>query len=170
MTNRNIYFFVDVPHLLKLVRNWYLDTDFVLPDKTEISSVPVRKLVHQTKKLEISSCHKLISKHIDCEKFQRQNVLLATQLMSNTTACALRRYNICDEPLRFLAADFIKLTNDWFDVMNSRCPNASLHLQCGYGVHLEEQKRVLERYIETMEHIRCKPNEKKGTFANCKES
>lgn len=161
ITKRNIYFFADVPHLLKLIRNWFLDTGFVLPDKSQITSQPLRQLVQDTKNLEISACHKLTSRHINCEKFQRQNVALAAQTMSNTTACALRRYDVSDEPLRLLAANFIKLTNDWFDVMNSRVPNASIHLQCGYGIHKDEQKPVLEKYIETMQQIRCNEKKKK---------
>ncbi|KAB0804485.1 hypothetical protein PPYR_01455 [Photinus pyralis] len=32
VTNENIYYFPDVPHLLKLTRNWLVDTGFVLSD------------------------------------------------------------------------------------------------------------------------------------------
>jgi len=57
----------------------------------------------------------------------RQKVKLATQLLSNTTASAIRRchhfgleiYNACE------TADFILLANDWFDVYNVRLSTAS---------------------------------------------
>ena len=41
---------------------------------------------------DISSCYKLTKLHLNCEKTQRQNVKLAAQLFSNTTATALKHY------------------------------------------------------------------------------
>lgn len=155
ITQRNLYFFADVPHLLKLIRNWYIDGGFVTSGGTHISPEPLKMFVNNTSELEISSCYKLTPKHINCEKFKRQNVLLAAQVMSNTVACALRRYEVCDEAKRMSAADFIKSTNDWFDVMNSRIPNSSLELQCGYGLHLINQRNSLLKYIKIIRDMKC---------------
>lgn len=42
MENKNIFFFADVPHLLKLVRNWLLDTGFLLENGKEIGKIPLQ--------------------------------------------------------------------------------------------------------------------------------
>lgn len=155
VTSKNIYFLADVPHLLKLIRNWLLDVGFILEDGTFVSSGPIKALVNQTQNIEISSCHRLTPKHVNCEKFERQNVKLAAQVMSNTTACALRRYDVDDAVKRHATADFIQHTNDWFDIMNSRVPNTSIDLQCGYGIKLEKQKEKLIKYMTVIENMKC---------------
>lgn len=170
ITNQNVYFFADVPHLLKLVRNWFIDTGFKLSDGSLIHSEPVKTLVYGTKETEISSTYKLTPKHVECVKFERQNVRLAAQLMSHSTACALRRYEVGDETLKIKVADFIELTNNWFDVMNSYVPITSNDLNCAYGMKMEKQKDVLLEYgkvIESMETIpKDKPTHSKNSHEN----
>lgn len=91
VTKKPVYFFADIPHLLKLLRNWFLDTGFVLQDNTVINKNPVKSLLENTRS-EINSCFKLTPLHLNCERSQRQNVKLAAQLFSNTTATALKHY------------------------------------------------------------------------------
>lgn len=91
ITKNPIYFFADAPHLLKLLRNWFLDSGFVLKDGTKICKDCVRDLIEATRS-EINSCLKLSPLHINVEKTQRQNAKLAAQLFSNTTATALKLY------------------------------------------------------------------------------
>ena len=52
----------------------------------------------------------------------RQKVKLAAQLLSNTTANAIRRcYSLGIEIYEAIeTADFFQLVNDWFDVLNSK--------------------------------------------------
>lgn len=90
-TNDKMYYFADAPHLLKLTRNWLIDTGFVLSDGSNVNSTPLKELLKITKS-EISTCHKLSEKHIECVKAERQNVGLAAQLLSHSVATALCHY------------------------------------------------------------------------------
>ncbi|KAJ8882429.1 hypothetical protein PR048_014237 [Dryococelus australis] len=47
--------------------------------------------------LEVRSCHKLSTLLVECEKTQRQKVRLATELLSHTTATAIRKYSKQEE-------------------------------------------------------------------------
>lgn len=57
---RNIVFIPDAPHVLKLVRNWLLDTGFNLGGKI-INKQPLEALV-SIASTELSVCHKIIIK------------------------------------------------------------------------------------------------------------
>lgn len=72
-TNTRIYMFADVPHLLKLIRNWLIDTGFTLKDGIIVNKSCLEALL-KLDSAEIKVCHNLTDAHIHCEKFQRQNV------------------------------------------------------------------------------------------------
>lgn len=148
-----IYFFADVPHLLKLIRNWLFDTGFVLKDGTFILKNSLKDLV-ESSNTEVSSCHKLTQNHITCEKTQRQNVLLAAQVFSNTTATALKRYLPGDKKLSQNLAEFIELIGTWFDILNSYTPEASVPTKRPYGGS-PTQIEVLHEAKDTFQTMRC---------------
>jgi len=56
----NDYYFADAPHLLKLIRNWLIDTGFVLSDGSNVDSTPLKELLKLTNS-EVFICHKLIN-------------------------------------------------------------------------------------------------------------
>jgi hypothetical protein len=80
ISNNNIFVFADVPHLLKLIRNWLLDTGFLLEDGSLINKNPLEELLKLTD-TEVNVCYKLSKKHIECSGPQRQNVRLAVELL-----------------------------------------------------------------------------------------
>lgn len=80
----------DAPHLIKLVRNWLLDTGFTFNNNV-INKEPLEALLKMMT-TELNVCHKLSKEHLTCEGPQRQKVKLATQLLSHTTATALKHY------------------------------------------------------------------------------
>lgn len=84
----NIICVPDAPHLLKLVRNWLLDTGFTLNNKV-INKEPLEALVKMMS-VELNVCHKLSKEHLTYEGTQRQKVKLAAQLLSHITAAALK--------------------------------------------------------------------------------
>lgn len=154
-TNNKIYYFADVPHLLKLIRNWFLDHGFVLEDGRRIVKDPVRSLI-ELATTEISSCYKISQLHITCEKAQRQNVALAAQLMSNTTATALKRYLPGgNKQLAENVSEFFELINNWFDIMNSYTPSTPIKTKTPYGKDLELQNEILEKVKETFKTMRA---------------
>lgn len=91
VTQEEIVFMADVPHLLKLLRNWLLDTGFVLQNGEKISKSPLEALLKLKDNSEVTAAHKLTELHLTCQRAQRQNVRLAAQLISHTTATALLR-------------------------------------------------------------------------------
>ncbi|KAK3918432.1 Transposable element P transposase [Frankliniella fusca] len=53
LSDEKIHFFGYAPHCLKLVRNWLLDTGFLLPDGSVVRKDPLEKLLNH---VEVSSC------------------------------------------------------------------------------------------------------------------
>lgn len=112
-----IFVFSDVPHLIKLIRNWLLDYGFLLPNGTLITKKPLEELLEKHGGTEISSIFKLTPRHLNCKRNERQNVRLATQLLSSTVAASLNRY-VATEEAEELSKIIVRI-DKWFDVMNS---------------------------------------------------
>jgi hypothetical protein len=119
LTGSKIYFFADVPPLLKLIRNWLLDSEFVFHG-SKINKDILHELISSNEK-EISSCFKLTMNHLTVEGPKRQNVRIAAELLSHTTATALRHY-YPENTSAVAAASFLELVNTWYDIMNSYKP------------------------------------------------
>jgi hypothetical protein len=115
-----IYWFPDPPHLLKCLRNHFLDDGFALQDGNIVDATELRTLIKANTE-EVSSVFKLRSILIDCTGTERQNVSFATNLLSHTSATAIRRY-FSKEYLdkADVTANFIEQVDSWFDVMNSK--------------------------------------------------
>ena len=88
---------------------------------------------------ELKIHHKLLPIHFTCKNSTRQRVRLAAQLLSHTTATAVR----CLLPDKTNLADWIDLFDAWFDILNSRIPCHTNKMACGFGIHLEEQSAIL---------------------------
>lgn len=164
-SKKNIYVFADAPHLLKLTRNWLLDTGFIFGDGTVINKEPLEKLVNYTD-FELNVSFKISHAHLNCEKTQRQNVRLASELLSHTTATALKHYNISlGRKLAIDTGNFIELVNSWFDVMNSYRANVPFFpIKCGYGLHLESQNFILDKMYDTVKNMLCTGKTSLQTF------
>ncbi|KAE8741600.1 hypothetical protein FOCC_FOCC012893 [Frankliniella occidentalis] len=150
LENEKIYFFGDAPHCLKLVRNWLVDTGFFLPDGSIVNKDPLERLFNQ---VEVSSCFKLTSRHIKCEKTERQSVRLAAELISQSTSTALRRYFPNDESATKLAS-VIETINGWFDIFNSYILY-DVPLKSAYGTNLEIQEKCLDEMTTLMSGMKC---------------
>lgn len=162
VTKEKIYFFADGPHLLKLIRNWLIDTGYILKNGKLVVVAPIKRLI-DTANTEISSCHKLTNQHLNCEKTMRQNVGLACQLLSNTTATALKRYFPGDE-LAENVAEFIELVSSWFDTMNSYTPFPSIPTKLPFGKNFDQQNDILNKIIDSFSTMRCVSKTSMQTF------
>lgn len=154
-TGREIVYIPDGPHALKLIRNWLLDTGFLLND-SPINKKPLEALINKTT-TELSVCHKLTPGHLSCEGPQRQKVNLATQLLSHTTATALIHYKPIED-IRLIedTSNFIELVNNWFDLINVSHPNnKTTPFKAPYGFFLEEQDALLDKMYKTFLSMRC---------------
>lgn len=122
-----------------------------MEDQTFIDPKPFETLVSHT---ELSINFRLTTNHITCKGSDRQNVSLATQLLSHTSATALRVYQK-EDPAALRLADFISLVNSWFDVMNSRTILENQDLKKPFGLCLEKQINILNEMFTMVSGMRC---------------
>lgn len=154
-TKNRIYVFADVPHLLKLLRNWFLDNGFILSNGEVLNKNPVKTLLEMIR-TEINSCYKLRQLHLKCEKAQRQNVRLAAQLFSNTIATALKQYLPGeDQSCARNVGEFFQLVNTWFDIMNSYTPITNIPSKKPYGLNIDFQNKALNDMLMTISGKLC---------------
>ncbi len=159
-SSREIFVFQDVPHLLKLIRNHILDEGIFVDGSTaKICRADFQEIL-DANKTEFNILHKLKDIHIHCNGSQRQRVRMAAQVLSHTTATALKMLN----PEKKNQSKFINLINDWFDVLNSRTKFNTNKLSCGFGVHFNEQSEIIRNMIHSAETFKCDSNRKVFPF------
>jgi len=73
---------------MKLVRNHLIDSGFVLPNNKYIGKQVIQEVVSLNKG-DLSCVHKITDRHLNAIGSQRQNVKLATQVLSNSMAKAI---------------------------------------------------------------------------------
>jgi len=91
ITGQRIHVFADIPHLIKLCRNNYLDHGFILKDNEKETFIGINTL---NELIEISPQglklpYKLSHSYLNCTGPMRQKVKLASQLFSNTVSTAV---------------------------------------------------------------------------------
>lgn len=104
-------------------------------------------------KSDMSIVYKLTEKHLTVHDAGRQKVKLAAQLLSNTTASAIRRVHALGYELRnpLNTADFIELVNNWFDIFNSKLFKAqNTATKKPFGKQLKEQEEFLVNVTNIM--------------------
>ena len=138
-SNSNVFFFADVPHLLKLTRNHVLDHGLKTPTGT-LDKLLFEKLVASDSN-ELKLCPKLNRSHIDIPKMSqsRQRVRPAAELFSTRASKAIEFLF----PEEKNGAANIRIVDNFFDVFNSRIPYADKPMRCGYGLNLEQQNSAL---------------------------
>ena len=150
---RDVHVFADVPHMVKLLRNHYLDRGFVLPSGAQFVREDLEELYNEVDPItnELRLDRKLTDAHFNCKGSARQRVYLATELFSKTTADMLA----AARPEKAEQAAFVRLVNDAFDVLNSRIPDDPKNrMKSGYGKHEEEQNRILDRMLNMITKMR----------------
>jgi len=150
VTGKPIYCFADPPHLIKLLRNNLFDSGFRLQDGTLIEKkVFVDLSLYNNREHRV--CHKFTSGHLDVVGAERMNVRVACETISRSVASAIEMYF----PRKRRVAEFIRLANDFFDIMNSRIKNDPIKLKRSFGVHLESQTRILDQFYIEILNMRC---------------
>lgn len=150
-TNREIFVFADAPHLLKLIRNNFLDHGFVLDNGQYVLSQCVQQLIAHSRS-DIKVTHRLSSKHINVKGPHRMKVKLAAQLLSETTAKTLRYFGRKGYLSKDWDAtsDFILLADSWFDAFNSRLSYDKKESRNAYGTDLPRQNQILSKMENTV--------------------
>lgn len=87
--NEKIFSFADVPHLIKLLRNHFIDEGFTINGKNVQKDI-ILKLLEETSG-DLSITHKISNAYLTFTGAKRQKVKLATKLFSHTVAQAITR-------------------------------------------------------------------------------
>lgn len=106
-----VHVFADVPHLVKLIRNHFVDHGFIVKDK-EINKTIIEDLLDVTNTSELRITHKISKESLNVQGAARQKVKLATKLFSHTISMAITRcgtMGILKQPNWVECADFFKL-------------------------------------------------------------
>lgn len=114
---------------------------------------PLSKDEPQFRNVELNAMFKLSVKHIKVVGAERQNVRLAAELLSHTTAVNLRRH-FGEYEEAMLLAEIIEKVNLWFDVMNSYQIKQNVPSKKCYGMDLENQNRILDDMAELIREMR----------------
>lgn len=112
--NKKNYVFADVPHLVKLLRNNFVDHGFIV-DGVEIKKNIVEELILKTNdKSDLSVAFKISLANLNVKGAERQKVKLATKLFSHTISKAIYRAGSLGElstPNWIKCSEFFKLVN-----------------------------------------------------------
>lgn len=89
--DQKIFVFADIPHLIKLLRNHYLDQGFIIND-FEINKGIIQELLRTTTATgDLNIAHSISMEHLEVKGAQRQKVKLATKLFSNKVSKSIER-------------------------------------------------------------------------------
>ncbi len=151
--DKRIWVFHDVPHLLKLLRNHFLDSGIKLIDGTVITETDIQELLDKDCS-ELKVAFHLTSAHINLSGRGRQHVRTAAQLFSNRTSNALD-YVVGKTAM----AKFFRIINNGFDVLNSRRPVDDNQLKSAFGLNLFNlQNSALAEMKRAVYHMRVGKN------------
>ncbi|XP_050497997.1 transposable element P transposase isoform X1 [Diabrotica virgifera virgifera] len=156
----NVYVFADVPHLLKLIRNHFVDEGFIFNGK-ELNKDCVESVIDATTGSDLKITHKIDKEKLNVRGAHRQRVKYAAKLFSHTVSKAISRCGMLglinqDENWTELA-DVFKLVNDWFDIFNVSVPVSDTRTRNrAYGLALEGQNNILQRMSEMVATMRVK--------------
>lgn len=125
----------------------------LLINKASTLNRPFDSEQKESNNIELNAMFKLSLKHITVAGSERQNVRLAAQLLSHTTATNLRRH-FGDYTEAVLLAEIIDVIDKWFDIMNSHQIYQSVGFKKCYGQSLKEQDDALDDMVALMNEIR----------------
>ncbi|EFN72296.1 Transposable element P transposase, partial [Camponotus floridanus] len=155
--NAKIFVFADVPHLLKLLRNWLIDKGLLLLNCSEPFTAAVfQAIIDMNKDGDLHVAHRITQRILDARNSLRQAVRPAAQIWSHTAAKAIkwageRGILKVREYAKF--SDFVSTVNNWFDVHNSQQKYGAHPGVNGFGVDIEKQEQsliLMTLYVENM--------------------
>lgn len=147
-----VFVFNDGPHLLKLIRNHFLDHGFLVNGKLVSKGCIEKALsVHENKDLKV--LFKITQTHLDVSGSNRQKVSTAAKLFSKTTArailwCGMHGYLTQDN--YDVTSEFMESVDAWFDVFNSKVSRGYGPGKEPYGLNLKRQNEILNNMTNTM--------------------
>jgi hypothetical protein len=158
LKNSKIFVFTDIPHLLKLLRNWFIDDGFLLqqcskPFKAEV----MQAIIDIGNSGDLRVAHRLTQRILDARHTLRQAVKPAAQIWSHTVAKAIKwagDNGLINVPDYKKFSDFVSIVNKWFDVQNSHQKYGAHQGVNGYGVSIDNQEMVLQLMNSYIQNLR----------------
>lgn len=96
---------------------------------------------------EFNSLFRLTKRHILCRQSERQNVRLASELLSHTTSVNLKRH-FGDYSEAAMLSTIIDIIDRWFNVMNSHNLNETIDIKKCLGLSAKLQWDSLQEMRE----------------------
>lgn len=154
--SKQVFVFADSPHLIKLLRNHFIDNGFEINGKY-VNVRPIDDLL-RLEKSDLKINHKVTETHLNVSNAARQKVKYAVQLFSNSVSSCLRWCAMTGKlssPNVLDCADFFKTVNDWFDLYNVHCTKEDLRsTKQAYGLKINEQNKVLDNMTDIINNMR----------------
>ncbi|XP_071525284.1 transposable element P transposase [Panulirus ornatus] len=163
---RQIYAFADAPHLLRLIRNNFLDYGFKMADGKLVNSECVREMIARSKG-DLKVPHRLSHKHIRVRGANRRNVKLAAHLISERTGKSLKYFGergLLHSKDWDRTSDFILLTDAWFDLFCARVMYDGNETRNAYGTDVENQNLIVSKMMEVIESMNVCGHQEKFRF------
>lgn len=88
--NEKVFVLADVPHLIKLIRNNFVDHGFSINNKL-IKKDIIEQAINATSASDLKITHKITLEQLNVAGPQRQKVKYATKLFSHTISSAISR-------------------------------------------------------------------------------
>lgn len=142
INHNKIYFYADVPHLLKLLMNHTVAVGKGVRLETgeEIKREDFQQLLRREMPNDIKKLWKLLPEHLDMSNKEKMRVGPATRLFSHETA-AVWRYEF---KAREKEAKFIDLIASCFNILTSRPNSQNISIEKKpFGSNLQEQLEIL---------------------------
>ncbi|KAJ8880791.1 hypothetical protein PR048_017262, partial [Dryococelus australis] len=147
--SREVRVFAGIPHLLTLLRNYFLDHGIRLPSRTEIFKWDVKRILNDK---ELSLTPKLDRNvHINVTGSTRQNGNTLQSCFITIRRLYSAKYIY--KNLKYHSS--IDLTDQWFDVMNHRFVNDPRKLWHGaFGLNVDKQRTILDKMKQLIFNMR----------------
>lgn len=149
----NVFFFHDPPHLLKCIRNHFIDTGYRLNGQTisKRQLLIIKRILTNPENGDLRMSPKLEDDLFLVDNIKRQNVGKAAKLLSHTNGAVVEYFGsrgLLDEEESYKALEnFLYLCNNWFDLFNTTDRFESYN-------GAEEQDNILNEMTEMMTHLR----------------
>ena len=160
--NSKVYWYHCMPHLIKLMRNHFVDQGFVLGTGTRIGKEHMEQVLDKmcADGNELTPNRKLSDQHINPP--DRQKVHFATELFSQTTSECIDKLFPEDSTMQELS-QFVNACNNFFDIFNA---SKEFHRNNPFGnayggKYTEAQDDFIQYFKEEIGNLRARWGEDK---------
>ena len=162
--DRNVFWFHDVPHLIKLCRNHLIDDiGFELKSGIKFGFPQLKKVFEELEPkngCEVSVAPKLTKNLIYVSGQDKQRVKPACQLLSRSFSNVTKMLHQDEANEKVKAemealSNFVEQTNNFFDIFNSsRKWHKTNPLGNAFGMNILEQCEALDKYYDLIKDLR----------------